>query len=86
MNWTPFLLGLLAIYGLYYALNVLYDLFIHRSHPAKSEEGEELTFEDDAPPEKVMPSMREAVSQPVINIKKQMISRDPLKVSDGRKI
>ena len=83
MNWTQFLLGVIAVYGIYYALNVLYDLFIHRRAPTTSDGGNELTFDEDSPPERVIsePSKRE--NAPMVTEGKPIISSGPLQSTGG---
>jgi len=86
MNWTQFLLGVTAIYGIYYALNVQYDLFIHRRAPQAADGGNELTFDEDSPPEKVIsePSNRE--NAPMVTEGKPVISSGPVQSTGGIKI
>ncbi len=83
MNWTQFLLGVTAIYGIYYALNVLYDLFIHRRAPRAADGGNELTFDEDSLPERVItePSKRE--NQSTAKGGKAVISSGPLQSTGG---
>lgn len=80
MNWTQFLLGVIAVYGIYYALNVLYDLFIHRRAPITGDGGNELTFDEDSPPEKVIPKPSPKEHEPTA---KAVISSGPLQSTGG---
>lgn len=83
MNWTQFLLGLCAIYVIYYALNLLFDLFIGRQAPNKTDEGNELVFPDDPPPERVVPDTPNTESEATGNIEKSAISSGPLQSTGG---
>lgn len=53
MNWTQFLLSLLAIYFIYYLLNVLFDLIRSKQTFLKDTEQEELVFSEAHSPEVV---------------------------------
>lgn len=86
MNWTQFLLGVTAIYGIYYALNVLYDLFIHRRAPQAADGGNELTFDEDSPPERVIPEPSKRENEPMVTDGKPVISSGPLQSTGGIKI
>jgi len=83
MNWTQFLIGVIAVYGIYYALNVLYDLFIHRRAPTKSDGGNELTFDEDSPPEKVISGPTQKEHEPTAKEGKPVISSGPLQSTGG---
>ena len=83
MNWTQFLLGVTAIYGIYYALNVLYDLFIHRRTPQVADGGSELTFDEDSPPERVIPEPSKRENEPMVTEGKAVISSGPLQSTGG---
>ena len=83
MNWTQFLLGVTAIYGIYYALNVLYDLFIHRRAPQAADGGNELTFDEDSPPERVIPEPSKRENEPKAKEGKAVISSGPLQSTGG---
>src|SRR5690606_41693963 len=83
MNWTQFLLGVIAVYGSYYALNVLYDLFIHRRAPQATDGGNELTFDEDSPPEKVIPTPSQKEHEPMVTEGKPVISSGPLQSTGG---
>lgn len=83
MNWTQFLLGVIAVYGIYYALNVLYDLFIHRRAPTTGDGGNELTFDEDSPPEKVIPKPSPKEHEPTAKEGKAVISSGPLQSTGG---
>ena len=50
MNWTTFRIGMTALYGLYYALNLLYDLLI-RPRRRQAGQDEWVLNSDSAPPE-----------------------------------
>lgn len=83
MNWTQFLLGVAAIYGIYYALNVLYDLFIHGRAPQATDGGNELTFDEDSPPERVIPKPTQKEHEPTAKEGKAVISSGPLQSTGG---
>lgn len=83
MNWTQFLLGVIAVYGIYYALNVLYDLFIHLRAPTTSDGGNELTFDEDSPPERVIPEPSKRENAPMVTEGKPVISSGPLQSTGG---
>lgn len=83
MNWTQFLLGITAVYGIYYALNVLYDLFIHRRAPRAADGGNELTFDEDSPPERVIPEPSKRENEPIVTEGKPVISSGPLQSTGG---
>ncbi|MBB1646402.1 hypothetical protein ACR777_14895 [Sphingobacterium spiritivorum] len=83
MNWTQFLLGVIAVYGIYYALNVLYDLFIHRRAPTTGDGGNELVFDEDSPPEKVIPKPSPKEHEPTAKEGKAVISSGPLQSTGG---
>ncbi|MDM1050479.1 hypothetical protein [Sphingobacterium hotanense] len=83
MNWTQFLLGVTAIYGIYYALNVLYDLFIHRRAPRAADGGNELTFDEDSPPERVISKPIQKEHEPTAKEGKAVISSGPLQSTGG---
>lgn len=83
MNWTQFLLGVIAVYGIYYALNVLYDLFIHPRAPTTGEGGNELVFDEDSPPEKVVSGPSETAREPMVKDRKSVISSGPLQSTGG---
>ncbi len=83
MNWTQFLLGVTAIYGTYYALNVLYDLFIHRRAPRAADGGRELTFDEDSPPERVIPEPSKRENELTAKEGKAVISSGPLQSTGG---
>ena len=53
MNWTQFLTGIIAAYSIYYALNVLFDLFIQRRSPVPASRENELVFDSPPPPQQV---------------------------------
>lgn len=83
MNWTQFLLGIIVVYGIYYALNVLYDLFIHRRAPRKVDGGNELTFDEDSPPERVISNPPKIENEPIVKNRKSFISSGPLQSTGG---
>lgn len=83
MNWTQFLIGLAAIYGIYYALNLLFDLFVHRRAPATGDRGNELVFPDDPPPERVIPDPSINEREPTVGGGKPVISSGPLQSTGG---
>lgn len=83
MNWTQFLLGVIAVYGIYYALNVLYDLFIHRRAPTTGDGGNELIFDEDSPPEKVASKPSKTAREPMVTDGKSVISSGPLQSTGG---
>ncbi|WP_185218073.1 hypothetical protein [Sphingobacterium mizutaii] len=83
MNWTQFLLGVTAIYGIYYALNVLYDLFIQRRAPRVADGGNELTFDEDSPPERVISKPIQKEHEPTAKEGKPVISSGPLQSTGG---
>lgn len=56
MNWTNFLLLLTLIYLTYYGLNILYDLFRTQKPPKEKGTEELLFFEDDIPPQLIVPA------------------------------
>lgn len=83
MNWTQFLMGVTAIYGIYYALNVLLDLFIHSRVPKMDNRGNELVFEEDSPPERVTAEPSEPEKEPMPKVVKSVISSGPLQSTGG---
>lgn len=83
MNWTQFLLGIIVVYGIYYALNVLYDLFIHRRAPRLVDGGNELTFDEDSPPERVISNPSKTENEPIIKEGKSLITSGPLQSTGG---
>ncbi|WP_312362445.1 hypothetical protein [Sphingobacterium sp.] len=83
MNWTQFLLGVIAIYGIYYALNVLYDLFIQRRAPRTVDDGHELTFDENSPPERVVSDPSKKEHELIITDGKPIISSGPLQSTGG---
>lgn len=82
MNWTQFLLGISAVYGIYYALNVLFDLIVHRRAPRVPDGGNELTFDEDSPPEKVIPEQPKS-SERMVTEGKPVISSGRLQSTGG---
>ena len=83
MNWTQFLPGVIAVYGIYYALNVLYDLFIHRRAPRAVDGGNELVFDEDSPPERVVSEPSKIAKEPMVKDGKSVISSGPLQSTGG---
>ncbi|MBD1424046.1 hypothetical protein [Sphingobacterium arenae] len=83
MNWTQFLIGITAIYGIYYALNLLFDLFIGRRAPVKIDDGNELVFSDDSLPEAVVPNPPIAEREPMAGTENPVISSGPLQSTGG---
>jgi len=83
MNWTQFLLGVIAVYGIYYALNVLYDLFIHRRIPLAADGGNELVFDEDSPPERVVSEPSKIAKEPMVKDGKSVISSGSLQSTGG---
>jgi hypothetical protein len=83
MNWTQFLLGISAVYGIYYALNVLFDLIVHRRAPRVPDGGNELTFDEDSPPEKVIPEQPKSKSERMVTEGKPVISSGRLQSTGG---
>ncbi|WP_324759068.1 hypothetical protein [Sphingobacterium thalpophilum] len=83
MNWTQFLLGVTAIYGIYYALNVLFDLFIHRRSPTMTDGVNELTFDEDSPPERIIPKPMQKEHEPTAKEGKPVISSGTLQSTGG---
>lgn len=83
MNWTQFLIGLAAVYGIYYALNLLFDLFTHRRAPTKGDGVNELVFPDDPPPERVTPDLPMPEQEPRDSGGKPVISSGPLQSTGG---
>lgn len=83
MNWTQFLIGVTAFYGIYYALNLLFDLFIGRRGPIKIDDGNELVFPDDTVPETVVPDPPIAEREPSAGTENSVISSGPLQSTGG---
>jgi len=54
MTYTTFLLILLQIYLVYYALNIAYDLVMTRKESGEKIDTNELFFEDDGVPELII--------------------------------
>lgn len=63
MNWTQFLMGLMAFYLFYYLLNILFDLFRNRRPSPEEGEQQELVFSEETVPEQVAPEMGEVPEQ-----------------------
>jgi len=57
MNWYHFLFYLSIGYGIYYSLNILYDIFISRKSSAKIEQCHEIIFPQKVTPQKVSLNM-----------------------------
>ena len=83
MNWTQFLLGLMAFYLFYYLLNILFDLL--RNGRPSPEEGDqqELVFSEETMPEEILPEMWEVPGQQQVTAKesRQSISSGLLQSS-----
>jgi len=53
MNWHHFLLSVAILYGIYYALNIIYDMLITRTSSTHTPQNLEITFPKEIIPTKV---------------------------------
>lgn len=50
MYWTQFLIALASCYAIYYALNIIFDLFSQRSAPTTDQHTTDLVFQEHEKP------------------------------------
>jgi len=55
MNWTEFLLAIAGTYLIYYALNLLYDLFFTAALTEENQDDDVLHFQQEGKPELIIP-------------------------------
>ncbi|WP_199120321.1 hypothetical protein [Pedobacter sp. ASV28] len=84
MNWTQFLLGLSALYLVYYFFNILFDLFKPKPGQSTGPGAEEITFYEENLPETVYAEEngKEEIAQ-TIPVERQAISSGVLQATGG---